>query len=114
VGRDAGADAGDARVHAARVAERLRARRDGRALQVLSLHVVLAHKLDDLFLRATTIPANTTGKKVSATELRRLNRQLKPRLIPFKILPHMEGPSPRQNHKKKLGVGGINLKGPRN
>jgi hypothetical protein len=42
--------------------------------------------------------------------LRRLNRQLKLRLIPFKILPHMEGPYLRPIHKKNLGVTGINLK----
>ena len=43
---------------------------------------------------------NVCRQLLPTTILRRLNRQLKPRLIPFKILPHMEGSSLRQNHKK--------------
>jgi hypothetical protein len=48
--------------------------------------------------------------ELTEQHLRRLNRQLNPRLISFKILPHMEGPSLRPNHKQNLGVAGINLK----
>jgi hypothetical protein len=50
---------------------------------------------------------NREVKNIDNFSLRRLNRQLKPRLIPFKILPRMESPSLRRNHKKNLGSAGL-------